>query len=131
MKAKPTPSVTAAAPSGGAATLCIYGGMLLIIIAVLLPILGKGVLTARWIYAAGAAVNLVGRFMVQGRVSGMPLRLKRLYRLEMWSGIFFAVAAFFMFYTPATSDWLAFTLAGGAVLVYTSLMIAREMRKKS
>lgn len=109
----------------------IYGGMILILVATLLPILGKGVATARWIFAAGALANLVGRLMAQRGLHGLPLRIRRLYRLEMWSGVFFAVASFFMFYTPATPDWLAFTLAGGAVLVYTSLMIPREMRKKS
>lgn len=62
----------------------------------------------------------------------MSLRLKRLYRLETWSALFFCVGTFFIFYDRAgVSDWLAFTLAGGAVQAYTSIMIPRAMRKEN
>ena len=39
----------------------VTAGLLLIVAGVLLPILGMGLSVYRWIYAAGAAVCLVGR----------------------------------------------------------------------
>ena len=55
-----------------------------------------------------------------------PLRLKRLRRIELWSAIMFAVAAVFMFLrNVGPTDWIAFTLAGGALTCYTSIMIPK------
>ncbi len=107
----------------------VYAGLILLCIGVLMPIAGLGYVVARWIFAAGALISLIGRFMNQ--YDGKSLRLKRLYRIEMWSSIFFCVAAFFMFYRGAgPTDWLAFTIAGGAILVYTSIMIPRVAKKE-
>ncbi len=102
-------------------------GMVLIVIGVLMPVLGYSILVARWIFSAGAVVNIVGRGFV--RYNGGNMRIKRLFRLEFWSAVFFCVSGFFQFYSPHTSDWLAFVLAGGAILVYTSIMIPRLARK--
>ena len=82
----------------------------------------------KYIFSAGAAVSLVGRLMSGYHGSNMTLR--RLVRIEMWSSVFFCVAAFFMFYSPAGRDWIAFTLAGGALMLYTSVRIAREASKE-
>ena len=71
---------------------------------------------------------LIGRIF--SSYKGDNLRLKRLYRIESWSAIFFCVAVFFMFYERAGArDWLAFTLAGGAIQIYTSIMIPRTIAK--
>lgn len=57
--------------------------------------------------------------------------MKRLARLEAWSGVFFCVAAFFMFYDPSSNrDWLAFTLAGGAVQIIVTALQTRLARKE-
>lgn len=99
-------------------------GMLLIVAGTLLPIFGNYFYGSvyKYIYTAGAVMLLVCRLFT--RYNGKHDRLRRLYRLESWSAIFFCVAAFFMFYEPTSArDWLAFTLAGGAVQVYTSIMI--------
>lgn len=107
----------------------VYAGLILVCIGVLMPIAGLGFVVARWIFAAGALMSLIGRFMNQ--YHGKSLRIKRLYRIEMWSSIFFCVAAFFMFYRGAgPTDWLAFTIAGGLILVYTSIMIPRIAKKE-
>lgn len=104
-------------------------GLLMVVAGILLPMFGIRQSTYRWIYAAGALISLLGRFGTQ--YTGPVLRLRRLTRIEMWSSIFFCVAAFFMFYPGAGgSDWLAFTIAGGAILIYTSIMIPRESAKK-
>lgn len=109
----------------------VTAGMLLIVIGTMLPLLsGLTRLSAvigsgwfRYIYAAGAVITLVGRMFTPYR--GDNLRLKRLYRIEAWSGIFFCVGAFFLFYdTTSLRDWLAFTLAGrlypGLCLIHDS-----------
>lgn len=102
-------------------------GMVLIVIGVLMPVLGYSILVARWIFCAGAVVNILGRIYV--KYTGDNIRIKRLFRLEFWSAVFFCASGFFQFYSPHTSDWLAFVLAGGAILVYTSIMIPRLARK--
>ena len=58
------------------------------------------------------------------------MRVRRLSRIESWSAIFFCVAAFFVFYDQTSlRDWLAFTLAGGCIQAYTSIMIPRALSK--
>lgn len=108
-------------------------GMLLIVAGTVIPIFRLETDVYKYIYSAGAVLLLVSRIMTPYR--GNSDRIRRLYRIESWSAIFFCVAAFFMFYEPGSArDWLAFTLAGGAVQIYTSIMIprtaAKERRKK-
>ena len=44
--------------------------------------------------------------------------------MEIWTAIIFVVGAVFMF-LPG-KDWIAFTLAGGVLTLYTSIMIPRQ-----
>ena len=108
-------------------------GMLLIVAGTMLPIFHvEGEYFAgevyKYVYTAGAAILLLSRLFSGYKVEND--RLRRLYRIESWSAIFFCVAAFFMFYSEGARDWLAFTLAGGAIQVYTSIMIPRVARKE-
>ncbi len=108
----------------------VNSGLLLVAVGTLLPMFGTGQSVYRWIYGAGALISLLGRFGTQ--YGGPELRLRRLSRIEMWASVFFCVAAFFMFYPGAGGrDWLAFTIAGGAILIYTSIMIPRESASRS
>lgn len=105
-------------------------GMLLIAAGIVIPIIQGSIQSDvfRYIYAAGAVILFVGRILF--RYEGSNLRLKRLYRLEKWSALFFCVAAFFLFYDKSLlRDPLAFTLAGGLIQTYTSFMIPRLMHK--
>lgn len=110
-------------------------GLLMIAAGTLIPILSaKETLyrnlpdTFKYVFTAGAAILLICRLL--NTYKGKILRLKRLYRIEIWSALFFCVAAFFLFYEKdSTRNWLAFTLAGAAIQVYTSFMIPRTMRK--
>ena len=76
----------------------------------MLPMIG--VLTAgavawwKYVYAAGAACYLVAKFFTP--YTGSHPRVKRLMRIESW----------------------AFTLAGGALLIFTSLSIPRTISKE-
>ena len=79
-----------------------------------------------YVYSAGALIVLLARiFTSKGKG-----RLRRLRHLEVWIGIIFCVAAVFLFYPGAAlRDWLAFTLAGAALQVYTSLAIPSQIAK--
>lgn len=106
-------------------------GLLAIVVATLVPLLsgGFGGEWYRYLYAVGAGMTLVGRLFAP--YTGKHPRMKRLYRLESWSSIFFCVAAFFMFYDPLHNrDWLAFTLAGGAVQILSTILSTRLARKE-
>lgn len=106
-------------------------GLLMIAAGILMPIIQGGTIsndTFRYIYAAGAVLLFIGRIFSQYK--GENKRLKRLYRIETWSSVFFCAAAFFLFYDKTIfRDALAFTLAGGVIQVYTSIMIPRAMKK--
>ncbi len=80
------------------------------------------------VYSVGALLLLVVRLFTPYK--GSDMRLKRLHRIEAWSALFFCVAAVFLFYPGATlRDWLAFTLAGAAIQIFTSIAIpAREAK---
>ena len=124
--------LTGRAPSAAMSILAITG-LLGIAVGTMLPMIG--VLTAgavawwKYVYAAGAACYLVAKFFTP--YTGSHPRVKRLMRIESWSAIFFCVAAFFIFYNGAvTRDAWAFTLAGGALLIFTSLSIPRTISKE-
>lgn len=107
-------------------------GMILVAIGTVMPLFAQDVTneTFKYVYGAGAVLLLIGRLF--SGYKGDNIRLKRLYRIESWSAIFFCVAVFFMFYERAGArDWIAFTLAGGAIQVYTSLMIPRTIAKEN
>lgn len=103
--------------------------MLLIVAGTVIPVFRLHTPVYKYIYTAGAALLLVTRLFTPYK--GKVHRLRQLYRIESFSAIFFCVAAFFMFYEPYSArDWLAFTLAGGAVQIYTSIMIPRVISKE-
>lgn len=107
-------------------------GMLLIAAGIVMPLFMQGSDSDlfKYVYGGGAIMLLIGRLFTSYK--GNNIRLKRLYRIESWSAIFFCVAVFFMFYERAgVRDWLAFTLAGGAIQIYTSIMIPRTIAKEN
>jgi len=108
-------------------------GLLMVAAGVLMPILSNDIVsdTFRYVYAAGAGLTLLARFLQAAPPAGTPLRIKRLLRLESWSALLFCVAAFFAFYSaPVIRDWLAFTLAGAAIQIYCSIALSLAARKK-
>lgn len=110
-------------------------GLLAIAVATMMPILNVAVAPGsagiwwKYIYAGGAACFLIGKLM--SPYTGTHPRIRRLYRIESWSGVFFCAAAFFLFYNGNVSrDSWAFTLAGGALLVFTTIAIPRVVSKE-
>lgn len=115
-------------------------GMLLIGAAILIPLITFHIERTvpssalfKYLFALGAILVLVGRLFNQYK--GTNMRLKRLVRIEAWSAIFFCAAAVFMFYPPHPyilanmRHVLAFTLAGAAIQIYTSIMIPIASKK--
>ena len=110
-------------------------GLLAIAAGTLLPILNVQLepqAVGQWwkyVYAGGAVCFLVGKLL--SPYTGEHPRIKRLFRIEAWSAVFFCVAAFFLFYNGnVTRDSWAFTLAGGALLVFTTIAIPRVANKE-
>lgn len=109
-------------------------GLLGILAGVLLPLLDTRFFNGalgwwKYVYAGGALCFLAAKFFTP--YTGTHPRIKRLYRIESWSAIFFCVAAFFLFYNGQTTrDSFAFTLAGGALLVFTTIAIPSTTRKE-
>lgn len=107
-------------------------GLLLIVVGTALPLLLIEGDYFKYIYATGALLLFVGRLMAPVVPKTWPLRLRRMIRLETWSAIIFIVAVVMMFMPPTlvgARDWIAFTMAGGIIQAYTSIMIPRMQRK--
>lgn len=105
-------------------------GLLLVMTGTAMPLLRiDNTLIYRYIFCTGVVAVVLGRLFMPYK--GTSLRIKRLCRLEVWSGLFFCAAGFFMFWKGAgPTDWIAFTLAGAAIQIYTSIMIPRTRRRE-
>lgn len=99
-------------------------GLLMIMIAAALPLLRLARGWFGWLYAAGALLLLAGRIIAPG-IKDAPLRLRRLLRMEIWTALIFGAGAVFTLIPHIGNDWLAFTMAGGVLTIYTSIMITR------
>lgn len=121
------------APSTAMAVLA-TAGLLTIAVGTLLPIFAvklgpQAVSWWKYVYAAGALCFLAGKLF--SPYTGIHPRIKRLYRIEAWSAVLFCVAAFFLFWGNDTMrDVWAFTLAGGALLIFTTIAIPRVIKKE-
>lgn len=101
---------------------------------VMMPIMSGNIegLSFRIVYAIGAIVSVIARILQPKAPKSAPIRIQRMMRLESWSSMMFCVAAFFAFYDQTQiRDWLAFTLAGAAIQIYTSIAITLAQRKSS
>lgn len=109
-------------------------GLIIIAVGTLIPIFGvnlgpQAVSWWKYVYAAGSLCFLVAKLF--SPYTGTHPRIKRLYRIESWSAVFFCVAAFFLFWGHDTlRDVWAFTLAGGVLLVFANFAIPRAIRKE-
>ena len=102
----------------------------------------------KWIFAPGALIYTVAR-VVNVNTPSDSLRLRRLRRLEFWSGIAFCFAAFFWFYNDfryvssvpgaiqtvgplkVLHETIMFSLVGALIQLIASWMISYRMRKEA
>ena len=120
-------------PPRGWVTALAVAGLLAIAVGTFMPIInvhtGSAAMWWKYVYAGGALCFLAGKLL--SPYKGEHPRIRGLYRIESWSAVFFCVAAFFLFYNGSvTRDSWAFTLAGGALLIFTTIQIPRIARKE-
>lgn len=126
---------------------CASAGMLLIGVSMLLPLFNmldvKMLYTFRWVFAAGTLLFWGGRCIPVSTPSDST-RMRRLRRLEFWSGACFGVAAFFWFYNchkyaamPFTGalmilrDTILFSLAGAVIQLIAVWLIYFRLKKEA
>lgn len=108
----------------------VYGGLILVAIGLLVPFfIGVTGIVYKIIFSVGALATLAGRVW-EGTGSG-SLQIRRLLRIQVWSAIFYCAAAFFLWYSTDTRDWLAFTLAGAVIQILVSVRLPMVMHKEA
>lgn len=120
-------------------------GMLLILGGVMVPLFnlaGPQSLTPfKWIYAAGALLFAAAR-AVGSTNPNESLHLRRLRRMEFWSGVCFIIGAAFWFYQQqhlgpgagplaVIHDTILFTLSGAAVQIIAVWLIYARQKKEN
>lgn len=120
-----------------ATSLLINLGLILVMVGTMMPFFLNSLQTFHflgYVYGAGAMVNLVGRLMALRGIGELPDRLRRLRRLEVFSALFFIAACCCLLFPDwGRSNWVALTMAGAAVVIYTSVIgprIAIKNQKK-
>lgn len=108
--------------------LVLYAGLILVAVGCLLPlIMGPQSLVYKYVFAVGAVLHLIGRIGLPYR--GPHIRVKRLSRILVWSGLFYCAGAFFMFYSANPQEWLVFVLSGAVIQTYVSIVTPRAISK--
>ena len=105
------------------------GGLLILVVTALLPLLNIYWAGTRWVFAFGAIMVLAER--LTERYDGDNLRIKRLYWLGKLSALLFCVAAGLLFLPDSPfQNTLAFLTAGAVMQLYVSFVYDHEMKKE-
>jgi hypothetical protein len=110
--------------------LMVLVGLLLMVVMAVLPLFLhhlEGTEWMRWGYTAGALTVLAARLI--GHDNNAPLRIKRLHRILIFSGLLYCASATVMFMPDISKNWIAFLMAGLFLQIYASWMIDRESGK--
>lgn len=103
-------------------------GLTAMMLMAVLPLLDINYEWMRVVYAVGAALVLLARLL--SRYNGRNLRVRRLYRMGIVSGLLYCASAVMLFWGKGTTNWIAFLMAGAVIQIYASYMIDRELKKK-
>ena len=112
------------------ANLLVLLGLLLMLVMAVLPLFLhhlEGKESMCWTYAAGAFIVLAARLI--GYDNDGSLRVKRLHRILIFSGLLYCASASVMFIPDMSKNWIAFLLAGLVLQIYASWMIDKEVKK--
>ena len=110
-------------------------GLIAIAVGTLLPILNVNVSPAvagtwwKYVYAGGAACFLVGKLLSPYTGEHPRIKAPVPYR-GVERGIFLCGGIFLFYNGNVTRDSWAFTLAGGALLIFTTIQIPRVVKKE-
>lgn len=102
-------------------------GLLVLLAAAVMPLVGLMYPWLRYAYAVGAAMTLLARMLEQ--YTGKNLAIKRLYRIQLASAVLYCASAALLFYSSSEKDWLAFLMAGAVLQLYTTFRIQHEEQK--
>lgn len=121
------------------AKLCDYAGaagLLVMLVAAVLPLLNVTAEWVRWTYAAAAVVVLVARLFTPS--PGNSLRVRRLHRIGIMGAVLYCVSAAMLFLPRLSTqwalalngnEWVAFLLAGAVLQLYAMVVTDRELKK--
>ncbi len=105
-------------------------GMLVLLGAAFLPIVGVNWPWLRYAYATGAALTLVSQVLTPS--ADNSLRVRRLTRMNVWAAVLYCVSAACLFVHDASmqKSWVAFLLAGAVMQIYATMMISHLTGKE-
>jgi len=109
--------------------LLLLAGLLIMAVMALLPLLDINHQWMRWAFAVGAVLALVAHLL--NRYNGKSVRIKRLHRILIASGMLYCASALMMFVARGSNDWIAFLLSGAMVQIYASWMIERVTAREA
>lgn len=104
--------------------------MTALLVTVALPLFNILPEWSKYAFAAAAVGVLVAQILIPS--PSEDFRVKRLARMNVWSGIVYCVAA----YCPFSSNidmqraWVAFLLVGAVLQIYATLMISKLTNNK-
>lgn len=108
-------------------------GIILLLVAAIMPLVSLYFSWLKYIYATGAALTLIARLI--DRYTGNNITLKRLNRILICSSICYCVSAVILFDVlrnyVAEKDWLAFLLAGAVLQIYATFRIESEEKNEA
>ena len=122
-------------------------GLLLVCVALIVPFFNPAnmalVSIFKWVYGAGALIFTIARVVAVNDPADST-RLRRLRRLEFWSGIAFVIGAFFWFYEEShlaslgpyvgvlaiLRNTIMFSLVGAVIQLIASWLIVSQSRKE-
>ena len=111
------------------ASMLLLAAMVILMVTAILPIVGFNWPWLRYAYAAGAALTLLAQVLMPK--PGDSLRVRRLARMNVWSGVLYCVSAACLFIPDAAmqKSWVAFLLAGAVLQIYATLMLSKLTSK--
>ncbi len=112
-------------------------GMLVMLVMAVMPLLNVTAQWVRWVYAAATVAVFLSRLF--SPCPGDSLRVRRLHRIGMVSGLLFVASAAVLFLPKLSTawaqsmngnEWVAFLLAGAVLHLYSSWMTERELKNQ-
>ena len=99
----------------------------IVMISAALPIFMVQWTVTPYLFAVGAAGTTIAR--LTRNYTGKNFRLKRLYRIELFSSFALLIASFFLF--RGERDWIMFLTVTAVLQLYTAFLIPKVEKEKN